>query len=362
MKLLEKYICKSYITTFLFCITLLMVLGVIGDILGFLDDIFKNNIPLASILLFYFYFAPFAFVNMVPFACLISAVFVFNNLSKNHEITAIITSGISIWKVIKPVFLVTCILCLATFIVNEKLVPTAMEKATRIRQEELETGDEKEKGTIKNLAVYGKGDQIIFAKEYNPGKRELGNVIIHKQNKDRVIVKKISARSVKWRDDGFWLGTDVMVFKMGPDGEFTWGPEVHKNRKMPIREGPDDFLNTQWDPKLMSYRQLERYIKILRFSSPAAVRRFLVDLNYKLAFPFMAMVIILVGIPFSIATGRANALIGMAKGITLPMLYLPVMAFSLALGKGGVLPPVLAAWLSNIVFAVWGIYLINKRS
>ena len=78
MRILEKYICISYIRALIFCITLLMVLGVIGDILGFLDDIFKNDIPLGSILLFYLYFAPFAFVNMLPFASLLAAVFVFN--------------------------------------------------------------------------------------------------------------------------------------------------------------------------------------------------------------------------------------------------------------------------------------------
>jgi len=71
---------------------------------------------------------------------------------------------------------------------------------------------------------------------------------------------------------------------------------------------------------------------------------------------------VLVGIPFSITAGRVNALIGMAKGIIVPMLYLPMMALSLALGKGGVLPPLIAAWLTNVVFIAWGVRLINDRS
>ncbi|MCK4852149.1 MAG: LptF/LptG family permease, partial [Candidatus Omnitrophica bacterium] len=163
-------------------------------------------------------------------------------------------------------------------------------------------------------------------------------------------------------EDGFWLGTDVMVFNAGPDNDFTWEPEVYKNKKIPIEESPDDFVNAQWDPRLMSYRQLSKYIRILRFSTPVAVRRLLVELNYKLAFPFTAMVTVLVGIPFSISSGRANVLIGMVRGIAAAMLYLPVTAISVALGKGGVLPPVLAAWLGNILFALWGVHLVNKRS
>ncbi|MGB2661188.1 MAG: LptF/LptG family permease [Candidatus Omnitrophota bacterium] len=362
MKILEKYIFKNYIAALLFCVVLLMVLGVIGDILGFLDDIFKKNIPLVSILSFYFYFAPFAFVNMVPFAALLSSVHVFNNLSKNHEVTAVITSGLSLWKILRPVILVTFVLCLVTFIVNDRFVPASMEKANRIRQEELERAGEDEGTVVRNLAIYGKGNQIIFAKAYVPRTKTLENVIIHKQDKDRAVKKKISARLAKWRNGDYWLGTDVIVFDVDPAGNFIGDPSVYKSRKLPIAETPKDFIVNQWDPRLMSYGQLKRHIKIFKESSPLAVRRLLVDLNYKLAFPFAAMAIVMVGIPFSIASGRSNALIGMAKGIAMALLYLPVMAISLALGKGGTLPPVIAAWLSNVLFILFGAHLINKKS
>jgi lipopolysaccharide export system permease protein len=360
MRILEKYVITSFIGALLFCIVLLMVLGVIGDILGFLDDIFKKNIPLASILSFYLYFAPFAFVNMVPFAALLSSVYVFNNLSKNHEVTAVITSGLSLWKVLRPVILVTFVLCLFTFIVNDRFVPSSMEKANRIRQEELERGGEG--AVVKNLAIYGRGNQIIFAKAYFPKTKTLENVIIHKQDKDRVVMKKISARLAKWRSGGYWLGSDVLVFDVDPSGNFVGDPDVYKSRKLPITETPKDFVVNQWDPRLMSYSQLRKHIKIFQTSSPLAVRRLLVDLNYKLAFPFAAVAIVMVGVPFSIASGRANALVGMAKGIGIAMLYLPVMAVSLALGKGGTLPPVVAAWLANILFILFGAHIVNKKS
>ncbi|MFQ5953087.1 MAG: LptF/LptG family permease [Candidatus Omnitrophota bacterium] len=362
MRILEKYIIRDFIGALLFCIVLLMVLGVIGDILGFLDDIFKKNIPLASILRFYFYFAPFAFVNMVPFAALLSSVYVFNNLSKNQEVTAVITSGLSLWKLLRPVILVTFVLCLATFIVNDRFVPQSMEKANRIRQEELESPDEKAKRAIQNIALYGRGDQIIFAKAYLPDTKTLENVIIHKQDKDRIVKKKISARLAKWRNGGYWFGTDVLVFNVDPLGNFVGEPEVYQNRKLPISETPEDFVKNQWDPRLMSYGQLRKHIKIFSGSSPKAVRRLLVDLNYKLSFPFAAIAIVMIGVPFSITSGRANALIGMAKGIGVAMLYLPVMAVCLALGKGGTLPPAISAWLSNVLFILIGARLIARKS
>ena len=359
MRILEKYVTRSYVGAFLFSVVLLMVLGVIGDILGFIDDIFKKGISLGSILSFYLYFAPFAFVNMVPFASLLSSVYVFNNLSKNHEITAVITSGISLWKLLRPIIFITLGICLLTFIVNDKLVPSSMLKANRIRQEKLESGGTGSR--IRNLAIYGKGDQIIFAKEYRTGTKTLENVIIHRQDNDKNVIEKESVRLVTW-DDNKWTGTDVIVFQVDSQGDFKGEPEIFKDKDIDIRETPKDLLNTQWDTKYMSYKQLKRYLNIFRVGSALTIRRLKVDLNYKLAFPFMSVAIILLGVPFSIVSGRGSALLGMAKGITVPMLYLPLMAISLALGKGGTLSPLLSAWLANIVFVAAGIYFINKKS
>lgn len=365
MKILEKYILKSFVSAFIFCITLLIVLGVIGDILGFLDDIVKNNIPFANVLAFYFYLAPFAFVNMVPFASLLGAVYVFNSLSKHQEITAVIASGISLWKLVRPVLIVTFLLCLATFIVNDKVVPLTMEKANRIRQEKLEkTEINKNPDTdMKNVAVYGKGDQIIYAKSFSPLAKEFQNMDIQRRrSQEGFIIEKVNARVVKWRENGYWEGENVIISKADSNGKFTKSPETYQKKTISIFETPEDFIKNQNDPRFMSYCQLKKHLKIFNAGSSHAIRRLLVDLNYKLALPFTALVTVLVGVPFSIETGRASALIGMARGILIAILYLPVMAVSLALGKGGLFPPVISAWLSNIVFAFIGIYYIDKRS
>jgi lipopolysaccharide export system permease protein len=361
MRILEKYIVRDFIAAFLFCISLLIVLGVIGDILGFLDDIFKNNIPLGSILAFYIYLAPFAFVNMAPFACLLSAVYVFNTLSKNQEITAVIASGVSLWKLLKPVLFVTVILSLLTFLVNDRIVPSTMEKANAIRKSELEKGSGDQGAAVKNIAIYGDGGSIIFAKSYTPKTKTINDLIIHKHAEDKSVKEKLCARIVRWNGSG-WTGEDVMIFQVTPEGDFIGDPQVYKKTDIAMAEKPKDFISNQWDPRFMSYRQLIDYIKAFRDTSPNTVRRLFVELHYKFAFPFTALVMVLIGVPFSIETGRSNALIGMAKGITAAMFYLPVMACVLALGKGGTIQPWVSAWLSIAVFSVAGAIFINKKS
>ncbi|KJJ85123.1 putative permease YjgP/YjgQ [Candidatus Omnitrophus magneticus] len=363
MKILERYMCKSYAVTFLCCILLLMVLGIIGDILGFLDDIFNKGIPLNTILLFYLYFTPFAFVNMVPFAALLSAIFVFNNMSKHHEISAIITSGISLWNVMKPVLMVTIMFCLGTFLVNEYFVPVSTERAAYIRQYKLEAGDIGKKHIVPNLSVYGKGNIIIYAKEYYPDEKKMVDIIIQKLSEDKHVLSKINAGSALWdKASENWIGKNVIISDPNKTGKEALDSEYYDAKVLPILEHPSSFLNTQWDPRLMGYKQVRDYIKLMNYDNPAIERRLMVEFNYKFAFPFTALIVVFTGIPLSIATGRTNALIGMAKGMSVVMLYLPISAFFLALGKKGVIEPFISAHLANVIFISWGIWLVNKRS
>ena len=364
MVIIQKYVLKNYLMSFAFCISLLIVIGVIGDILSFLDNIFKENIPIRSILAFYFYLGPFAFVHMVPFASLLAAVYVFNSLSKNHEVTAVITSGLSLWTLLKPVMMVTLLFCLATFIVNDRVVPQAMERAETIRREELEAGRDTtgKRHTIRDMTVYGKAGQVIFAKSFDVKENVLTNVILHGEDATHTVTDKISARTVRWDGVDSWIGEDVIVFRLDASGNFRTEPEVYRKRKIMIYETPQDLRKVQSDPRFMSYSQLSEYIKLLKTGSRETFRRLTVDLNYKLSFPFTALITVLIGVPFSIETGRGNALIGMARGISIAMLYLPAVAIALALGKGGYLPPVLSAWIALILFALLGIYYVNKKS
>ena len=110
----------------------------------------------------------------------------------------------------------------------------------------------------------------------------------------------------------------------------------------------------------MSYKRLRDYMEVFATSSKRTYRRLLVDLNYKIAFPFACVLTVLISAPFVLSTQRGKALLGMAKGIIIALLYIPVMAVGLALGKGGTLPPILGAWFSNIIFGGLGIYLLSK--
>ncbi len=362
MVIVERYIFKGFIRTFLFCVFILWILFIIGDIFGFLDEILRERIPFSNLAAFYWYLTPFVLTQIIPVSTLIACVYLLGNLNKHNEITALRASGVSVWEILRPMLMAAFIISLFVFIVGDRMLPPAMRIANRIRYEKLDVGKRGKAQTvkIKNVAIYGYGNKIIFAREFDIKKNTLKDVIIHSHDTKNDLILKISARSMYWTKEDTWRGRDVIMYKMNNKGEFVGEPVIYKETPMSVTETPTDFINNQWKPEYMSFAQLKRYIKIFTTGSKGTYRRFLVDLNYKLAFPFTCIVTVLISAPFVLSTKRGGALLGMAKGIIIALLYIPVMAVGLALGKSGALPPLLGAWFSNILFGGLGIYLLNK--
>ena len=112
----------------------------------------------------------------------------------------------------------------------------------------------------------------------------------------------------------------------------------------------------------MSTKDLRDYMEHLHGVSRKMLRKLLVDFHYKLAFPFVSFVVILIGAPLAMRPERSGMMRGIGASVVIVALYYGIGSFCLALGKGGVLPPFLSAWFGNLLFLGVGIYLIKNAS
>ena len=361
MIIIERYIFKSFIYTFLSCVFILWIIYIIGDIFGFLDEILRERIPFTSLAAFYMYLTPFIIGQTMPISTLIACVFILGNLNRQNEITALRASGIGVWSILRPMLVAAFIVSLFMFVVNDKLLPPAMQMANRIRYEKLDIGKRgsSQSVKIKGVALWGSGNRIVYAEKFDIKNNVLEGVIVHQQDKDQNLILRIDAKKANWVDDK-WVAEDVIMFEMNNRGEFISDPIVKNELPLEITETPTDFVNEHSKPENMSYAQLRKYIKIFATGSSRTYRRFSVDLNNKIAFPFACIVTILISAPFALSSKRGGALIGMATGILVAILYIPVMGIVLALGKGGTFPPLFAAWFTNFLFGGAGIYFLSK--
>lgn len=363
MKIVDRYMAWSFLASFTWCLVTFLVMAIIIDIFSFIDNIVRYKIPGISILAFYVYYSPTILIQVTPMAALLSTIYVLSNLNKNSEITAMKACGISLWRILRPILVIGFIISVATYIVNDKVIPTSSRISEYIRINELEK--EKRKSTptktIKNVAVYGAGNRIIFARSYDTEKKMLEDIIIHKHDAHENLISKITAQSGTWNGNE-WVFKKVIAYRINNAGEFRGEPQFSEERVIPIKEKPSDFANKEWKSDFLSYRDLRRYIKNFAGIGTRFLRGLLVDLHYKVAFPFISLIIIVIGAPFALITTRGGVLIGIGMSIAIGLLYYASIAIALAFGKAGVIPPVLAAWFGNIVFGILGIYLMNKRA
>ncbi|MCX6553124.1 MAG: LptF/LptG family permease, partial [Acidobacteria bacterium] len=122
-------------------------------------------------------------------------------------------------------------------------------------------------------------------------------------------------------------------------------------------EPPQYFTTEQPDADRMTYQQLKRYIVELR-GSGFHVTEYEVELHRKLSFPWVTLIMTFIAVPFAVTTGRRGAMYGIGLGIVLAIVYWIAMSVFAALGAGGVLIPLLAAWAPNILFATAAVYLL----
>src|SRR5690606_3729628 len=155
-----------------------------------------------------------------------------------------------------------------------------------------------------------------------------------------------------------WYLEDVVTREIGPDG-FVEREVRAETLAFPMREGSEAFFGNQRTTDEMSRRELAGHIELFARSG-IDVRPFLVDYHVKLALPFASLVLSLFAAPLSLWGGRHGWVFGLGASVGLAFLYYSLMALFRSLGVNGVLPPLLAVWAGNIVFAALGVLLFVR--
>jgi lipopolysaccharide export system permease protein len=363
MRIIDKYIVKGFVTPFVWCLFMFVVMAVIIDIFSFIEDIVKFHIPASSIFAFYVYYTPSILIQVAPMAMLLSTIFVLSNLNKHNEIIAMKSSGISLWRIMVPMLMFGLIISMLTFIVNDRVIPISSKVASSIRRDELEKEKRKDRQQkiVNNVAIYGSGNKIFFARSYDIDKKILNDVIIHEHDAKESLISKITAQNAVWTGKA-WKFNRVIMYRIDNSGQILGEPLFYESKTIMLKEKPSDFANREWVADYMSYGELKKYIKNFKGTSAKVIRSLMVDLHYKVSFAFINLIIILIGAPFAMMNTRGGVMIGVGMAIVIGLLYYAFIAISLAFGKAGILPPILSAWLGNIVFSIVGVYFINKRT
>ena len=363
MKILDRYLVRGFLKPFFFCLLIFLVLFIVIDAFNNLDEFLKNGFSPGVILTYYFYFLPEMFVQVAPISTLMAVLYNLGDLNRHNEISAIKASGISSAQVLSPYLFAGLLLSFIVFLVNEQVVPKTQVTSTAIMQGLIEKGKTNlSERAIRNVALYTSDNRMVFAREFEILNGTLHDVVILQDDPNQTLKSRLTAKKAQF-EDGHWQLYGATTYHLNRYGDIVGEPSISDKVEMKLEATPKDFIKSASQAEFMSAKELKEYRDNFKNGAGRKLsRRLSVDFHYKIAFPFISFFVILIGAPLAMRLERGSAMVGIGTSLLVVLIYYGLHSICLALGKNGTMPPMMAAWFSNIFFGISGIYLIKKAA
>jgi LPS export ABC transporter permease LptF/LPS export ABC transporter permease LptG len=365
-RLLDVYVSREYLRVFLLGLVGLLGIFYISTFIDLVDKLFRGEAT-SAMLLRYFYFRTPQFVYyVIPMGVLVSTLVTVGVMTKNSELLVMRACGVSLYRTAAPLLLFAALASGLLFTMQEQVLATANREADRL--ERIIRRWPPATSALNRRWVIGRDNEIYHYDLFDPEANRFANLWVYHLDEDNWGLRSVlrAAEATAPVRDGAdhtaqWIGRDGWTRVVGNEGKgvaqrtvVTYTP--FKEQRLAI-EPPSYFKTDEPIAEMMTFEQLREYIVKLRASGANVVPQ-MVALQRKIAFPFVTIVMTVLAVPFAVTTGRRGAMYGVGIGIVLAITYWIAMSVSGALGAGGVMSPVLAAWAPNILFGSAAAYLV----
>ncbi|MDD5645249.1 MAG: LptF/LptG family permease [bacterium] len=366
MRILSKYILKDFLANFFAVLIIFTLALLIGNLIE-LTQLLIKGFKLSFILKMTFYIIPYVLTYTIPLACLIASLFLFGKLSANHEITAMKSSGLSLFYISKPLFAAAFMIGVFCFIVSSYLSPSChyeIRKSKKINVGEI--------GDVNPVQLIDKG---IFIEAFSPYiiycdnkiENSLKNLMVFKVKQDA------PATSIFAKEGIIHLDKKTQTLKLelkngnideyNPDNPKQFFRMKFENWQLeldiPSREGKYIPRSGNDMPLGKLTRKIKEYEKTGINNTPLKV-----EFSTRIATSFSCVIFTLIAIPLGIKTHRSEKTIGIALGSCLALCYYAFIIIAEAIDKEAHLYPEFIVWLPNIALFITGavlFYRINKH-
>ncbi len=360
--ILDAYLGRIYLGVFAVTFVGLVAIFYISTFIELSEKLFKGQAT-AQMLVEYLYWATPQFVYFcIPLSVLIGSLVTIGLLTRSSELVVMRACGISLYRTALPMAVFALLAGGALFMLQERVLAPANKKAaTLLRVIRIGSPRTFELATRKWLVA--KNGDIYNYVYFDTQRTELNALSVFRfSGKAWRLQSRSFFRQATF--SGHATGAEEVVGWDGKDGwsrDFDRRTEERSYRQIPATrfdmEPPQFFVTEPLDADEMTYGQLKRYIAEMRTVGFNVVPSE-VALHRKISFPWVTLIMTIIAVPFAVSTGRRGAMYGIGLGIALAVVYRVADSVFGALGTGGVIMPMLAAWSANILFAAVAIYLL----
>ncbi|MCX7696477.1 MAG: LptF/LptG family permease [Bacteroidales bacterium] len=348
MKKFDWYIFRRFFLSFVLAISLLVLIIVLFDLSEKIDRFIEKKAPFSEILLvYYFNFIPY-FVNLfIALFVFITVIFVTSRMAMHGETVAIFTSGVSFNRYLRPFLCVAFLLFVFSLYLQNFAIPPANKKRFDFEWKYI-----KRNKPFGSFNIYMQLSQnTYFSLETYSFSSNIGYMCyIIQMDFEKGLHRMVFAQTISYdTSDGKWILMNGYERTIGPREENIYSFEK-KDSVLPLhpRELHKDFENTD----VMNFFQLEHFIERQRERASDRVPALLVEKHRRLAFPFATIILTILGVAIGSRRVRGGTGFHIGLGLGLSFTYILFMQIFSSLGISGDLPPLIATWMPNIIFAI----------
>ena len=362
--ILDEYVIREFLKTFALVLVAFVMLMLLFTFFELLGDIIRNRSPFITVGAYLANLTPSMIYSIAPLGVLIAVLVVFGGLNRSNELTAMKATGISVYRIVVPILAIASILAIALFVFDESYVPQANRRQEALRSiikgRPAQTYERPEQKWIFGIEKPGAPNHIFYYQFFDPDKDSFANISVFEfQPRSFKLSRRLFASSAHWEP-----GLHTWVFEHGWQRQFA-GDEIKSYSNFQVatldqlHEPPQYFKKETRQSSEMSFAELNRYIAGLR-ESGFDTMRLRVQLNHKLAYPLITLVMAVLAVPFALSMGRSGSLAGIAIAIAVAIVYWVVDGTFEAMGDVNMLPALLAAWSPDLLFGLAGTYLLLR--
>lgn len=353
--IIDRYIGKTFLYYFLVTLLVFVTLFLVVD---YMVTTSKYGVGLNIYLRYYMYFGFEIMYQLFPVACLMSTVFTLASLNKNSELVALFSLGWSLLRVCAPILFLVVLISGTGFFASNQYLAKVSDRKNYIYYVEMRDKPWLYTTSKQERIWYRSGPNIFYINLLNAKEAKAFDVTVYTFSPEWKLQQILTATEANIQN-GQWRLTDgtitVFLEEQAPPIK-----DFFKERVLVLGEDMIDIKANSKASATMGVRELHKYIQRNKEAGLNTVP-FEVDYYAKYGFAFTALIMVLLGIPFSISSNRTGGMLANLQiCILLTMIYWGFYNSGLTIGRHGVLPPIVAAWGPNLIMAVFGGVLIRR--
>lgn len=357
LTIIDKYILKRYLMTFSVMLLLFIPIGITVDVSEKVNKMLENKVPMDKILMYYYDFVIY-FINILfPIFLFLSIIWFTSKLANNTEIIAILSSGISFRRFLRPYLIGAVLVSVFSLLMGFFLVPKASEGFKTFRYMYLMGNGRNEMRETNDVYRQINDTDFIYVSNFNQDAKSGYNFVMERFNKEK-LVWKITASSIQWNPTT--KDYTLLNYTKRVVGDLSDVIESESTKNMKFKFDLDDLTPLVYIAETLSITELDKFIEKERKRGSSNINTYLVVKYRKYSIPLSAFILTIIAVAVSSMKRRGGMGINLAIGISLAFIYVFLDKIFGTLAEKADFPPIIGIWFPNFVFGILAIYLLRN--